>query len=296
VPCPRKGNASGRVVSPAWEGAIMSRRPRVWMLIQAWVFPLTRRILQGTQTTRVRKLTSRISVPLLSGKNFHITYLPVNEWIEGADGTIVPEVVLEEIVRSSSHRVIIRRCTCRDGNQCSNHPIGLSCLLLGEGTREIDPAVGRHVGVEEALRHIRRCIDSGLIPFVGRFRADNLLWGVKDRGRLLTVCFCCPCCCIIMNAMRYMPRTSQERVVRLKGLTIRIDAGQCNLCGECVRSCFMGALLESDGQLIRDDSICKGCGLCITACPSGAVSAAVADLPAAVADLKGRIEALLDYR
>ncbi len=274
----------------------MSRRPRVWMLIQALFFPLIRRILQGTRTTYAGKLASRISVPLLSGENFHITYLPVNELVEGAGSTMVPQLVLEEIVRSSAHRVIIRRCTCRDGNQCCHHPIGLACLLLGEGAREVDPAVGRHVNVEEALSHVRQSIDNGLIPFVGRFRADNLLWGVKDRGKLLTVCFCCSCCCIIMNAIRYMPQASQEGIVKLKGLTIIIDVAQCKMCGVCTESCFMGALTMSAGKIIRDNGLCKGCGLCITACPNKAVSAAVDDLQAAVTELKGRIEALIDYR
>ncbi len=221
------------------------------MLIQALFFPLTRRILQGTQTTSIGKLISRISVPLLSGKNFHITYLPVNERIEGADSTMVPQLVLEEIVRSSAHRVIIRRCTCRDGNQCGNHPIGLACLLMGEGAREVDPAVGRHVSVEEALSHVRQCIEDGLIPFVGRFKADNLLWGVKDRGKLLTVCFCCSCCCMIMNTIRYMPQISHERIVKLKGLKIIVDMNSAR-CAASVPSpvswvpcpCLMGKSSE----------------------------------------------------
>jgi MinD superfamily P-loop ATPase len=93
-----------------------------------------------------------------------------------------------------------------------------------------------------------------------------------------------------------MPRTSQEGIVKLKGLTITIDAEQCNLCGDCIQSCFMGALFMSDGKIIRDNSLCKGCGLCMTACPNKAVSAAVEDLQAALTDLKGRIEALIDYR
>jgi UDP-glucose 4-epimerase len=167
---------------------------------------------------------------------------------------------------------------------------------MGKGAREVDPAVGRHVSVEEALSHVRQCIEDGLIPFVGRFKADNLLWGVKDRGKLLTVCFCCSCCCMIMNTIRYMPQISHERIVKLKGLKIIVDNEQCKMCGACTKSCFMGALSMSDGKIIRDNSLCKGCGLCITACPNKAVSAAVDDLQAAVTELKGRIEALIDYR
>jgi ferredoxin len=266
------------------------------MLLQALLFPTTRRILQGTQTTLLGRLASRISVPLLSGRNFHITYLPVNERIEGPSSSFVPEQVLEEIVRASAHHVIIRRCTCRDGNQCSHHPVGLACLLLGQGAQEIDPAVGRHVSVEEAVEHTRRCVTDGLIPFVGRFKADNLIWGVRDRGRLLTVCFCCPCCCIIMNTARCMPGETQDAIVKLKGLSISIDGQRCAFCGTCVQKCFMGALSLYGNEIMRDEARCKGCGTCISVCPNGAVSAAVSDLPAAVADLEGRISSLIDYR
>jgi len=74
----------------------MSRRPRWWMMVQALLFPWTRRRLQETQTTRIGRLASRISVPLLSGRNFHITYLPVNEQIEGVRISLIPQHVLKE--------------------------------------------------------------------------------------------------------------------------------------------------------------------------------------------------------
>ncbi len=274
----------------------MSYRPRWWMLLQALLFPTTRRILQGTQTTFLGRLASHISVPLLSGRNFHITYLPVNEHIEGPSSSFIPEQVLEELVRASAHRVIIRRCTCRDGNQCTHHPIGLACLLLGEGTREIDPAVGRHVDVEDALAHIRQCLDDGLIPFAGRFKADNYLWGVKDRGKLLTVCFCCPCCCMIMNTARYMPQATRDSIVKLQGFKLIVDAERCTACGTCTNACFMEALSLMNGRIIRDENRCKGCGVCLSVCPNQAVSATVDDLRTAIDDLHGRISTLIDYR
>lgn len=274
----------------------MSIRPRWWMFLQAMIFPKMRSLLQMTRTTLLGRISGLVSVPLLSGRNFHITYLPVNERIDAPGSTPIPLKVLEKIVRASAYRVVIRRCTCRDGNQCSHHPVGLACLLLGQGAKEIDPAVGRHVSVDEAVEHTRRCVEDGLIPFVGRFKADNLIWGVRDRGRLLTVCFCCPCCCMIMNTTRYMPDATQNAIVKLKGLCIAVDPQRCKFCGTCTQNCFMGALRISEEGIVRDEARCKGCGKCISVCPNGAVSAAVSDLPAAVADLEGRISSLIDYR
>ncbi|MBN2284784.1 MAG: 4Fe-4S dicluster domain-containing protein [Deltaproteobacteria bacterium] len=275
----------------------MSIRPGWWMTLQATFYPLIRKLLRETQTTRAGKLAAYFSVPLLSGKNFNITYLPINRDVSGDGHSFVPEIVLEEVIRNSSHRAIIRRCTCRDGNRCENHSVELGCLLLGEGAHEIDEGVSRHVSVEEALAHMRTCIDNGLIPFVGRFRADNIIWGVRDRGRLLTICFCCRCCCIILNSVKYLPAVSQDGLIRLKGLEILTDPGMCTGCGICIDECFMDArALDQQGMVTHDASLCKGCGRCITVCPEKAVTASVSDVQEAAAEVWGRIEGLIDYR
>ena len=147
------------------------------MSIQAFLFPFVRKLLRETQTTSLGRFSGRLTIPVLSGKNFDITYLPVNQQITGTGDSLVPDRVLKEIIRRSAHRIIIKRCTCRDGNQCKNHPIELGCMLLGEGSKEIDTGVSRHVGVDEALEHVDRCVENGLVPFVGRFKADNYIWG-----------------------------------------------------------------------------------------------------------------------
>ncbi len=274
----------------------MSIRPAWWMTLQAFLVPGTSKLLKGSLTTVMGRLSSRITVPLLSGKNFNITYLPINQHIEGMENTLLPQSVLEEMVRSSAHRVIIKRCTCRDGQKCENHPIEMACLLLGEGTKEIDTGVSRHVSVDDALDHVRQCIENGLIPFVGRFKADNYLWGVKDRGKLLTVCFCCRCCCVLMNSARFMPQVTQDAFVKLKGLKIFTDQDLCTTCGTCVEECFMGSRSIKNSKIAYDADLCKGCGKCITACPGRAITARVADLNEAVAEVWNRVDLLIDYQ
>ena len=273
----------------------MSLRPAWWMTLQAWLYPYVLKLLRDTQRTLAGKLSGRISVPLLSGKNFHITYLPINEHITGIGESIIPRSVLAQVIRESSHRVIIKRCTCRDGNKCQNHPIELACLLLGEGAAEIDTGVSRHVSVDDALAHVDACLASGLIPFVGRFKADDFLWGVRDRGKLLTVCFCCDCCCVIRNSVKYLPPVSQDSLIKLKGLTITTDDQACTRCGVCVDECFMNARSLEDNRILYDPQRCKGCGRCLSVCPEGAISAEVSDIEDAVSDLFGRIRARVDY-
>lgn len=265
------------------------------MTLQAYFFPFARKVLQGTRHTLIGKMASFVTIPLLSGKNFNITYLPINQHITGLQESLLPRTVLERIIRSSAHRAIIRRCTCRDGNRCKNHPVELGCLLLGKGAAEIGNGVSRHVSVSEAIEHAGKCIENGLVPFIGRFRADDFLWGVRNRGKLVTVCFCCPCCCLIQNTVKYLPPLSQDSIVKLKGLHIETDQVLCDGCGRCVSECFIGARRLVDGSLLYDPGLCKGCGRCITICPKQAVFAEVDDVDEAVADLIGRVRELIDY-
>lgn len=273
----------------------MSIRPEWWMSLQAFLFPFIQKLLRETQTTLLGRLSGLLTIPVLSGKNFDITYLPIHQKISGGGDALLPRKVLQEIIRRSAHRTIIKKCTCRDGNQCKSHPIELGCLLLGEGSREIDIGVSRHVGVDEALEHVDQCIENGLVPFVGRFKADNYIWGVRDQGKLLTVCFCCRCCCIIQNSVKYLPDVTKESVVKLKGLIIETDHSLCNTCSRCVEVCFIGARSLQNGTIVYDAGLCKGCGHCVAVCQESAIQATVSDLEEAVADVLDRIERLITY-
>jgi UDP-glucose 4-epimerase len=168
-------------------------------------------------------------------------------------------------------------------------------MLLGEGSREIDTGVSRHVGIGEALEHVDRCVENGLVPFVGRFKADNYIWGVRDQGKLLTICFCCRCCCIIKNSVKYLPEASRDSLIKLKGLMLETDYASCKACCLCVDACFIGARSLKDGRISYNSDLCKGCGHCMTACQSNAIRADVSDLEEAVADVYDRIDRLIEY-
>jgi len=49
---------------------------------------------------------------------------------------------------------------------------------------------------EQAKNHIRKAIKNGLIPTLGRFTAESSSLNVEDTGHFMSMCFCCPCCCI----------------------------------------------------------------------------------------------------
>jgi UDP-glucose 4-epimerase len=268
----------------------------LWLKILAKTFPLSGGIVKATGWPVIGTVVKRLVVPLLSGKNFNITYIPINRQISGDRSSYLPSIILEKLIRESSHRAIIARCTCRDGNRCENHPVELACVMLGDGAAEIDPAVCRHTSVEETIAHARACVENGLIPFAGRFKPDNFLWGVKDRGRLLTICFCCSCCCTIMNNRKFMTPEMESSIVKLRGLVMTADLKQCTRCGDCARECFSGAIKITDEGAVIDPGKCRGCGRCASLCPENAVIASIESVDEAVMELTGRISRIINYR
>ncbi len=273
----------------------MSRRPEWWLYILAKIWPLTWKSAKATRWPVVGWIVAKIAMPFMSEKNFNVTHIPINTEISGLDNSYLPTLVLEELINRSAHRVIIKRCTCRDERQCSDHAIESGCIQLGAGTEEIDPRIANHISKEEAIEHMHSCVADGLIPMIGRVKIDNLIWGVKDRGKLLAVCFCCRCCCTVLNSGKYLPEDVANRIVRLKGLEIRTDHHKCSLCQTCVDACFMNSLSIENGKVIRDNNLCKGCGLCVSNCPEKAVYSEINNLDETIDELQSRIKKRIDF-
>ena len=110
----------------------MSRRPKWWLDVLRFYWPLNTLSAKMTRWPMVGPLLSRVVIPLFTKDNFNISYIPINAHIEPVVSSALCGKILDELVRRSSHRVIIGRCSCRDSKKCSNFPIEDSCLLLGE--------------------------------------------------------------------------------------------------------------------------------------------------------------------
>ncbi len=273
----------------------MSRRPAWWLPVLARIWPITWMSAKATTWPVLGGLIARLTLPLFSGKNLDVSYIPINETLTPPGSTPLPVAVVEELIRRSAHRVIIDKCTCRDARRCEEHPVEMGCTLLGEGTREIDPRIARHVSVEEAIDHLHATLREGLIPMTGRVKIDNFIWGVRDRGKLLTVCHCCRCCCTILNSGKYLPSEASAALVPLRGVRIAVDASLCTRCGSCVSECFMGAITMRGGIPVHDETRCKACGRCETVCPTGATRMSVDNIDAAVDELLGRIRKRINF-
>lgn len=273
----------------------MSKRPGWWLDFLKLIWPLNRISAKATQWPVIGRLLTPIVTPLFTGNNFNISYVPVNARVPEPQNVILPERLIEEIIRRSSYRVILKRCSCRDSGHCRTYPVQDACLLLGDGSRAVDPRIARHASVDETLTHLHAMLKRGLIPMVGRVLMDNYFYGIPNTGRLLTICFCCPCCCTLFNSARYLPRQVKESFVRVKGLRVMFDRGLCQACGTCAQNCSFEAVALTPEGIVHDLSRCKGCGRCVVTCPTRAAAIMVDDLESAVDDVLGRIRQRIDF-
>jgi Fe-S-cluster-containing hydrogenase component 2 len=220
------------------------------------------------------KLSPLSSVhPWFKANRTDMRWLPINEDIELPPGAPAPLELLERFIEESSHRVIFEACGCRTAYQCEQHPRDIGCLLMGDSTLESPPSVSREVGPAEAKEHMLRAVEAGLVPMVGKARVDNFIFGIKDRRRMLTTCFCCDCCCMSRYERFFPVDKLDELFPRIDGIHLEVTDA-CDGCGDspeaCAERCYIKAIDVVDGMPTITDR-CRACGRCAIACPVHAI-------------------------
>jgi len=216
-----------------------------------------------------RPLLRPLSRPLVKALNSEAVIIPVHETISGPESVVLPYPMLTPLIERASVRVLMNECICRRGESCQNFPQDFGCLFLGEGAAQIRPAMGRRVDAREAIDHVGKAMEMGLVPLIVHTTFDALMLGIPYR-RMLSICFCCDCCCTVQQGLRLGPPAFWDIVWRLPGLSVEVGAG-CVGCGECVDVCYVEALSAHNGRVTIDSGRCKGCGRCVAACPTGAI-------------------------
>jgi ferredoxin len=201
--------------------------------------------------------------------------VPVDEPVEQPGEMALPSRVVEHFVQEAGYHWIMDACICRDAADCLDYPVDLGCLFLGEAVLGINPRLGRRVTKEEALAHLRRCQDAGLIHMVGRNKLDTVWLGVGPGHKLMTICNCCPCCCL-WRMLPDLDSQISDKVTRLPSLTITVN-GDCLGCGTCTQGvCLVDAIHMDNGRAHIGDA-CLGCGRCVEVCPQGAIDIVIGD-------------------
>ncbi|MBC7247563.1 MAG: 4Fe-4S binding protein [Actinobacteria bacterium] len=208
-----------------------------------------------------------------------LVYLPkdrvirVDESVEDGESVVLPSRVVEHFIDQANYLWIMNACICREASGCRDYPVDLGCLFMGKAAMGINPRLGHPVSREEAREHLRKCREAGLYQLIGRNKLDTVWLHVKPGEQLLTVCNCCPCCCL----WRIIPSLSGKisgKVHRMPGVEVRVTE-RCVGCGTCVeKACFAGAIRLEGGHAVIGEG-CRGCGHCVEVCPEGAIELTV---------------------
>ncbi len=235
-------------------------------------------------------LAKATNVPILGAafehvffKNDDIIYLPqdgvvidVNENIDKPKQIAVPSKVLEHFIEQASTHYIMNTCICREAGGCENYPVDMGCLFLGDAALQINPEQGRTVTKDQALEHLERCREANLVHLIGRSKLDTVWLGVGPGRKLVTICNCCPCCCL-WRILPHLNDSINSMVNRMKGVEVAIT-DQCIGCGTCLDDvCFVNAIHEKGDCSAIDSDKCVGCGRCVNVCPNKAIALSIDD-------------------
>ena len=262
------------------EGETALARP-IWLVsLLKKVFPLRFAVARATRLPILRQLIDRwlfdedeiIFLP----KDQAVQALRVNEPIDQPREIVLPSQVVEHFVEEASVHWIMDVCLCRAAEGCQDYPVELGCLFLGRAALDINPKLGRRVTKKEALAHVERCRQAGLVHIVGRHKLDTVWLGVGPGRQLLTVCHCCPCCCLL-GILPSLTNRISRKIRRMPGVTVKVN-DRCVGCGACAEDvCFVAAIQMEGGRAVISDA-CRGCGRCVEVCPQEAIELSVDDV------------------
>lgn len=264
-----------------------------------WFVTLIKKTFPGCfligKMTHVPVIGRLIDRTLFAGDD--VIYLPrdhaiaVNQSIDVPSGAALPSQVVDRFIEQANYHWIMDTCLCRDASNCEDYSANLGCLFLGEAALGINPKLGRRVSREEALTHAQRCREAGLVHMVGRNKLDTVWLGVGPGEKLLTICNCCPCCCL----WRVLPTIAPDignKITKMPGITMRVTEA-CTGCGVCAQGvCFVNAIHLVDDRAAISES-CRGCGRCVDACPQEAITLIIED-DYSVEETIAHLESLVD--
>ena len=196
----------------------------------------------------------------------------VNKKIESEGSEFLPTDVIKEVIKRCDDIVIMNSCLCRTSNKCTDYPQDIGCIFLGPTARKIPKHIGKLSTVEEALAQVDRADAAGLSHIIGRNKIDTVWMNVKPGKGLLTICHCCPCCCL-WKVYPNLDDDISDKLEKLDGVNVKLHEDKCKKCKLCLDEvCMFDAISFENDRITIDYEECKGCGLCVNACKFDAIT------------------------
>ena len=197
--------------------------------------------------------------------------LPIHKTIEDTRQILPYEDVVK--VLDSFEYYTVSSCPCRqrknldDDEQSCDKPVG-NCLHFDAlGRYCVENGLGIEITREETEKILKESADAGLVHGISN-------WKEKPD----TICNCCSCCCLWMEAYH---KLEHHKSLDVSNYRIEIKPESCKACGLCVKRCPMDALQlkfseQSENKHRKapalDEQICLGCGVCVHKCSTDSLA------------------------
>ena len=135
---------------------------------------------------------------------------------------------------------------------------------------------------------------AGLSHIIGRNRIDTVWMNVRPGKGLLTICHCCPCCCL-WKVYPNLDTDISDKLEKLDGVDVELHEENCKKCKKCLDEvCMFNAISFKNNKITIDNEICRGCGLCANVCKFDAISVSYTDKT--IDNVVNRIEDLIEIK
>jgi NAD-dependent dihydropyrimidine dehydrogenase PreA subunit len=222
-------------------------------------------------------------------------FVPINKSLGTYESQVIPLKVFKHFIDKASNIVKLTDCPCRTHHECQDHNRDLGCMHMGNDTLNLllTEDRGSVITKEKALEHVKLAIDDGLIPLLGRAMDEAEGFGVPDTGHFLSMCFCCPCCCIDGTIVQNASKGLTSIFKRMDGITVKVDEDLCVGCEECLEVCVFNGMEMINEKAVVNQVQCLGCGRCESTCPNDVISITITDtsyVDKLIKDLEAHVE------
>ncbi len=230
--------------------------------------------------------------PFFMRPHNEVTSIPISVNLDFPKSVPLPRNIVEKLVTEIDEKFVLDECICRHHNKVATEDRYIGCIAMGPAIKRMHPSHGRRITTKEAIQHIRRAGELGLIANVAHVWIDPFAFWLSFRD-LMFICFCDDVNCIYRTHMKKRGPTLDNAFKKLPGITVRVEPKKCDGCEICVDKCFVCAIEMKKGKAVIGPD-CKGCGRCAEVCPQKAILIKIAGEDKLLRQIKERISEVAD--